>query len=207
MSDNLYKYKNPINSRIARSPHFSAIMEKYEAFGKHMSARAFFNEYITKIDPNLKLSSWHLFVRSYNVAVAERAKEVITFSQDNNVKEIVLEERSMKNILLIGDATLAAIAANPDMLKQIPVERRIDFLFKAFDARTKRMRVALMKKDSDRKDSIYDDIMRGAQYGSIEEDEIKNVKQIRPPEVIAGDVFKTGPAEKKTEVVFNPADL
>jgi len=123
-----------------------------------------------------------------------------------------MEESSLRNIFAISEHTLDELVEHPELLVAIPVKERMKWLFQAMKARDSRM-VALTRVQSEkRKTSLYEDMIQGAQYGEIEEDEFSEPPKAAPdrPETPASDSPSPAPANQKTEektIKFDPKNL
>ena len=120
-----------------------------------------------------------------------------------------MEEGSLRNIFAITEHTLDELVEHPELLVAIPVKERMKWLFQAMKARDSRM-VALTRVQSEkRKTSLYEDMIQGAQYGEIEEDEFKDTTPPTPaspkPADRAEPVSELKEAEKT--VKFDPKDI
>jgi hypothetical protein len=197
----------PINSIITKSPHFDAIMQKYEEVGSSYTNAKFFNEYVVKYDPSLKMRSWQNFMKKFNTGVTLKAQELIERVADKTVSTMQMEDNSLKKILAIADLSLDQIVENPNLLAAVPIGERMNWLFNSMKARSTRM-VALTKVQQEkRKSSMYEDMLEGAQYGAIDAGEAEHSASIiAEPKKIAEIPVEKDKKQGKT-VVFNPKDL
>jgi len=170
------------NSSIAKSQHFDLIMSNYDKYGKKLSARKFWTDYIIPLEPSIKYLAWKRFVDKLNVEVTHRVENILEKYIDNKVTEAQMEKNSIRNIMAITDATIQDIIDRPEILATIPVKERMKWLFSAMKAKDSRM-VALTKVQSEkRKTTMYEDMMQAAQYGEVDEsdfDEEPETDQIR----------------------------
>jgi len=208
-------------SPVPQSPHFNAIMRKYDAVGKYISIRKFFRDCVGKVDQSITLRMWQGFMKKYNKGIQEKAQQIIDNSQNKELSEMQLEERSIKKILQIADISLEEVMQNPEILSSIPIKDRMGWLMGVMKARDSRMNVLIKKTSEDRKANMYEDIMKGAQYGAVEADEIPaeegefeeaQKKQEEVPKLEEGaveDPITQDPPKKMAgeTVEFKPEDL
>lgn len=171
-------------SKVPKSKHFKAIMAKYDLVGPHLSVREFHREYVSKIDPNISHKAWNNFMLRYNSEVRRqlqlRNERALKLSMDNAVTEKELEARSMRKMLAIADVTLDEIIKDPKLLGDIPIKERMDWLFKTMRQRDSRAAVIAKVQGENRKTNVYEDVMRGAQYGAMDADVIENRPKPEP---------------------------
>lgn len=195
-------------SSVFHSPAYPTIMRHFEIYGKTMSMLEFYKKYITKCDKKITYESWKRFMRSYWQDVMRKTQEIYDRSVDTSVKESVLEEGAIRKILAIADVTLEQIVADPMALSKIDPKERMNWLFAAMKARDSRMSVALKKKSEDRKDTIWDEVLRGAQYGAVNEGEVDMVdNRTEEPKLNAGEHIEIKVDRVERTVEFNPAEL
>jgi len=181
------------NSSIAKSEHFDLIMSNYDKYGKKLSARKFWTDYIIPVAPQIKYLAWKRFVDKINVEVTHRVENILEKYIDNKVSEAKMEQSSIRNVMAIADASIQDIIARPELLATVPIAERMKWLFSAMKAKDSRM-VALTKVQSEkRKTTMYEDMIQAAQYGSVEESDFDE----EPEE----------PEQIKAPVTFNPDEL
>lgn len=199
-------------SRIEISPKYPAIMEKYESVGVFMTMREFYDEYVSKIDYNITITMWYRFMNKYNRKIQIKTDELVKRAADKKVTETQLEESSVKKLLAIADVTLDHVIKNPELLNSVPLADRMSWLFSSMKARDSRMIAVAKIQAEKRKTNVFEDMLKAAQYGAIDPDEIKS-KEIAPETAVEGEFEETIPQEKepvavKTQTIeFSPADL
>ena len=171
-------------------------MEKYDKFGKSLPLRTFWREYVNDIDETISYKVWYKFMKKFNGVVIEKTNSIVDKYADKQVNENTLEKNSLKNILKIADFTIEELTENPDLLKKIPPEERMKWLFQSMKARDSRMITVAKVKAEERKTSLYEDMLQGAQYGEIVEIEEEEEEIEATPKKL----------EEKV-VVFNPNNL
>jgi hypothetical protein len=194
-----------INSTLTKSPHFEIIMENYDKFGRKMNRKAFLQQYIHPYEPKITYKVWRNFLDKYNDKVVEKTTNIIEKYVDKHANENAMEKSSLQNILKISGATLEELINEPDILKSIPVKERMKWLFSAMKARDSRM-VALTKVQAEkRKTSMFEDMLQGAQYGEVEEEEINDFNQDPPSQEPSQEI--PAPKLEAKVVEFSPNDL
>jgi len=144
-------------------------MSNYDKYGKKLSIRKFWTDYIIPVEPSIKYLAWKRFVDKLNVEVTHRVENILEKYIDSKVTEAEMEQSSIKNIMAITNATIQDIVARPEILATVPVKERMKWLFSAMKAKDSRM-VALTKVQSEkRKTTAYEDMLQAAQYGAVEE--------------------------------------
>lgn len=197
----------PINSIITKSPHFDAIMQKYEDVGSSYTNAKFFNEYVVKYDPSLKMRSWQNFMKKFNVGVTLKAQALIERVADTQVSTMRMEDNSLKKILAIADLSLDQIVEDPNLLAAVPIGERMNWLFNSMKARSTRMVAMTKVQQEKRKSSMYEDMLEGSQYGAIDAGEAEHSASIiAEPEKIVEETPIQEEKGAKT-VAFNPKDL
>lgn len=164
---------------ITRSPFFNEIMVKYDQVGTSMSRKQFFEQYVSKMDPNLRYRSWEEFMKKYDKIVQIKAQKLLDKIADKEVSSMQMEEDSLRKILAIADLTLDQVVENPALLTNVPVTERMNWLFRAMSARDSRMLVVAKVQAEKRKTSMYEDMFQGAQYGDIEAEEIADKSELK----------------------------
>ena len=181
MEDLIKKYGK---SKVTKSPHIQIILEKYNLLGRTMSVSKFYTGYVHRYDSGITLRQWGWFIKKYVENVEIKAEKLINLAEDQAVKDIQLEDGSVRNILTIAKLTLDKLVQNPERLSEVPIEMRMKWLFESMKARDSRANVMIKKKDVDRKQNIYEDMIKGAQYGDVEEgdeDEGEIIPKIEEP--------------------------
>ncbi len=170
--------------KVPKSDGFEAIMRQYELVGRSISDRKFYEKFVATIDPSIKLSAWQQFMLRMRKDVKARREELIKRVQDGELNELKMEEDAMKGVLAISNITVNEIMKNPALLEKIPVKERLGFLFKAMKSRDSRATVALKKNAEDRKATMFEDLIKGAQYGEIINDETKSIDKPKEEETV-----------------------
>lgn len=223
------KRERPIRtSKVLNSPRFKEIMENYQLVGQHMSIRKFYLEYVSKIDPGISKRMWEHHMSRYNARVVLKSEDLMNKIAEKEATAGVMEEDSVRKILAIADLTLNQVVEHPDILLNVPIGQRMSWLFSSMKARDSRMNVVLKKKEDDRKQNMYEDILKGAQFGAINADDTQVTPSIisepkslpepknerLPNELIFPSVsekLKTHKFSPPGEIVritsFNPEDL
>lgn len=173
MSKNVLSYGK---SLVPKMDHFEIIMAKYNAVGTSMSVRAFYDSYVKEINPLITLRMWQGFMAKFSRNVKAKASKVLELSEDRAVSDMDIENRSMRKIASIADVTLDELIKRPELLNQVSVDKRIDWLVKIMKARDSRITTLLKKREDDRKQTAYDELMSQAQYGEIDDAELSDVK-------------------------------
>lgn len=209
-------------STVPLMDHFETIMNKYNAIGKAMSVRAFYFEHVKAINPQITLRMWQNFMTKFNRQVQLKADKIIKLSEDKAINDMTLEERGMRKVLAITNITLDEVIQKPELLAQIPVSDRMKWFFQSMKSRDSRIGALVKKRDDDRKQTAYDDLMTQAQYGGLEYEDIpeehKPVAKIDQIEAVAVEeeqpierqpvTTNPVPAVKSTATVeFRPEDL
>jgi len=217
MSDKKSKpKKNQITLRYGKnqvtlSPVFDAIMAKYELFGRVMSSKKFYEQYLSKMDEQISYHTWIRFVAKHNRYVRLKAEKLMERIEDKEVKTMNMEESASRKLIAIADLTLDEIINDPTLLNAIPVVQRMNWLFDAMKARDSRASIAIKKKELDRKGDVLNELLDGAQYGAVDPDQFQQEEVREPRKIIKGEVVEEipaepEPAEKKVEQ-FKPEDL
>ena len=206
-------------STVPTMDHFETIMNKYNAIGKSMSVRAFYNEHVKLINPQITLRMWQNFMTKFNRQIQIKADKIIKLSEDKAVNDMTLEERGMRKILAIANISLEEVIQKPELLAQIPVGDRMKWFFQSMKARDSRIGALVKKRDDDRKQTSYDELMTQAQYGGVDYDDISSEHKPAPkidqieaeevqPEVEEKPQNIAVPTQKAPATVeFKPEDL
>jgi len=157
-------------SKVTLSLHIQIILERYNLLGRTMSVNKFYTGYVHRYDPGITKRQWTWFLKKYIENVEIKADKIITLAEDKAVSDIQLEDKSIRNVLTIANLTLDEVIKNPERLTDIPVEMRMKWFFESMKARDSRAGVLLKSKDLDRKQNIYETMIKKAQYGEILED-------------------------------------
>lgn len=173
MQDLIKKYGK---SKVTRSPHIQIILEKYNLLGRTMSLNKFYTGYVFRYDPGITKRQWGWFVKKYVENVEIKAEALISLAEDEAVTDIQLEDKSVRNILTIANLTLDELINNPERLSEIPVDDRMKWLFASMKARDSRATVMIKKNDIDRRQNIYEDMIKKAQYGEAVEGESEDIE-------------------------------
>lgn len=190
MEDLIKKYGK---TKVTRSPHIQIILEKYNILGRTMSLNKFYTGYVHRYDSGITKRQWGWFIKKYIENVEIKAEAIVSLAEDERVSDIQLEDKSIRNVLTIANLTLEGLVKDPERLTEIPVEMRMKWLFESMKARDSRAGVMLKKKDVDRKQNIYEDMIKGAQYGDAIEGDVQDVE----PEI----------EEPNPEKEFNPEEF
>lgn len=167
-------------SIVTKSPHFETIIKKYNEVGTIMSNNKFHREYVSTIDPSISSRAWQTFMFRFNKKKQEKSNKILDKLADKQIKMSHMEDSSLRKILAITDITLDEIVGNPDLLKKIPIEQRMGWLFNTMKARDSRMTTITKIQSEKRKTSMYEDMLEGAQYGAIKEDEVLEYEIDKP---------------------------
>lgn len=169
MEDLIKKYGK---SKVTRSPHVQIILEKYNLLGRTMSLNKFYTGYVHRYDSGITKRQWGWFIKKYIENVEIKAEKIVSLAEDKAVTDNKLEDGSIRNIYTIANLTLEELVKNPERLTEIPIEMRMKWMFEAMKARDSRANIFIKKKDVDRKQNVYEDMIKSAQYGdTVEEDE------------------------------------
>ena len=206
------KIKDYGRSKVVSSEYFDIIMSKYELFGKHLSIRQFYRDYVAMIDPKVSYSMWQRFMQKHNKQIKIKAEAIMKRVTDKDVQVVQMEEDSAKKILAIADLTLDEIIKNPDLLNAVPIGQRLNWLFQAMKARDSRMNIKIKGQSEVRKQTVFDELLEGAQYGGLQPDEIIRGKiEQKQPKVIEVSPEpveeKKEPEEKPKVVAFDPKEM
>lgn len=154
-------------SKVATSRHLPMILEKFKMYGNILNNKDFYEQHIVPEDPAITFTIWTRFAIKLRTKIRIEANKIVAKITDAKVTEMNLETKSLKKILAIADLTLDAIVENPEILTSVPVKDRMSWLFNAMKARDSRMGIMIKKKEEDRKTNMYEDVLKGAQYGAI----------------------------------------
>lgn len=175
------------NCKVPDSPQFKVIMAKYDLVGRHLSVSKFYRDYVKPLDEKLTLRQWKWFIDKFRKHVDKKiiqsTKNVLKKSEDASISEVQLEASSMRKLLAIADMTLDEMLANPQLLADIPIKERMAWLFQTMKARDSRTTVNIKNLTETRKVNMYEDMMRGAQYGAIDADVIKDPTDLPPKQI------------------------
>lgn len=155
--------------------NFELILDKYNKFGKDLQDTKFFRMFVSEINPKITWDMWYAFIRVFRYNIVVKRDKIIEAAEDNAVTMDLLEERSLKNLLSITNATIDSIINDPGVLNEMPVGKRLDVLFKAMKARDSRVQALVKKRADEREQTAYDELMQDAQYGSMTEEELNNM--------------------------------
>lgn len=175
-------------SKVATSQMLPFFLERFEKFGNSLSGREFWEKHVQPDDSDIPYKSWERFAKTLREKVQVKADKIMAKITDNKVTEIQLEKGSLKKILAIADLTLDEIIEKPEILNSIPVKDRMGWLFSAMKARDSRTNIMIKAKEEDRKTTMYEDVLKGAQYGAIDAGQVDDQPQ---------------PAEMKSDVKFS----
>lgn len=185
-------------SPVPKSPHFEIIMKKFQAFGGSLSDRKFHAEYVSQIDESISLGMWQTFMRKFRARVKAKTNKLIEKVEDLAVTENQMENSSMRKILAITEMTLDEIVADPELLKKIPVDKRMEWFFKEMKARDDRVKTQMAVREDVRKQTAYDELMSSAQYGAMDVDLVEEESPVQD---------EPAAIEAPKEVTFDPDDL
>lgn len=184
--------------KIQKLKNFPLIMEKFDSVGSFMTSRDFHRDYVSKLEPSVSMNMWNKFMARHNRQVKIKADKVIERSIDKKVSEVQMEESSIRKILTITDLTLDAVVKKPELLESIPLGERMNWFFNTMKARDSRMTTMAKVNAEARKTSMYEDVLKGAQYGAIDEDAIDSTE---------GEFEEIKKPKKITTSEFSPNDL
>jgi hypothetical protein len=172
-------------------------MKKYEICGRSMQCRTFWKKYVTKLDENITYRMWQYYTKKIQKSIMAKSNSILAAFEDELVTEASLEQTSLKKILFIGDKTLQEILENPEQLLKIPPRERMKWVFNAMKARDSRMTVMIKKKGEERKQTVTEELLKAAQYGSVEVEDLEDGEEpmVALPEPII---------EKPAEIQFSP---
>lgn len=153
-------------SAVARSPRFQQIMERWQFFGHTMSGIEFFRREVKTIDPQITEIQWNNFYKKLNKTIERRANAIIGRVATSRAEVLEAQERSIGKLTAIAEASLDDIIQNPSILLTVPVDKRLKILTEAMKAMDRRIGLGLKKRDDDRKQTLYDEMMNEARYGS-----------------------------------------
>lgn len=198
-------------SGVTKSLAFEKIMKSFESYGKMLPAEKFWREVVFTLDPNISLRQWTWFynknLKGMAVECIEKSREVQTKLINYKQSDEDGEKDSLSKILKIANITLDEVIEDPEKLAQIPPKMRIEWLFSAMKARDSRMTVILKKKENDRKETMFEELIKGAQYGSITEGEIsEHIEEADEETESMKQFMPVAPAPEK-EVKFDPTQL
>lgn len=177
MAKSLASKINPLKKlRLTNSPKFAEIMQKYDAFGKHMSKSAFYNSHIQLLDPTITLRQWTWFIDKFQNMSKEYVSESLKKSVESSVNEAKVEQNAVGKVLQISDAALQDMMDNPALLQSVSLEKRVSWLFSAMKARDTRLKTNIMARADERQQSMFEKMMEGAQYGGFDASDIPTVE-------------------------------
>jgi hypothetical protein len=198
MEDLIKKYGK---STVTRSPHIQIILEKYNLLGRTMSLNKFYTGYVHRYDSGITKRQWGWFIKKYIENVEIKAEKIVALAEDRAVTDNKLEDKSIRNIYTIATLTLEELVKNPERLTEIPVEMRMKWMFEAMKARDSRANVYIKKKDVDRKQNVYEDMIKSAQYGDAIEGE-EDEEEAEETDLPAGQAGEPNPEKE-----FNPEEF
>lgn len=208
MSQNQTSFKPVVDA----SPHIDAILADFEKYGWDMNHASFWREYVQPRDENIKQSTWAGYARRYKKRNEKNETKTVsvpsTPRKAPNMEE--MQKNSIEYMMEIGTKTLQELAEDEESMKKVPIKDRLNLLKDAMKIHNDIQSLALKQKKDEREQTIFEEIMNGAQYGDIEEDEIidgevveETPKQIDPP---ALETTKQSPhVEIIPSVSFDPA--
>lgn len=152
---------------MQKSEQFALIMEKFNEYGHLMSRAEFYKVHVATRDPKISLDSFKNFIRTKKIvpALVNKNAALLERIQSEQMTEIDLERNSMRKILAVADITLDELVNDPTVLLKIPVDLRMKWLFQVMKARDSRVKAMVKKREDDRKQTSYDELMNQAQYG------------------------------------------
>ena len=153
---------------ITKTKHFPVIMEKYDLFGRHMSLKDYWKQYIVPLDSGITYRQWYYFMGKLEDFQKTYIQQALKKSTEVALTEAKLEQNSLKHILQIADVSLQTIADNPELIGSIPLNTRVRWFFQAMKARDTRAKTNLAAKQDEREQSMFEKIMEGAQYGGFD---------------------------------------
>lgn len=179
---------------ITRSPFFTEIMTLWRAIGGNFSKRGFYMSHVKRLDPNISQRQWEYFVDNLPEAINQHLVEAVTTAGPTVPHEEEMEKKALNNMLKVAGITLEQIANNPVILLSLPIKDRIKFLETAMKNRNARALVRLKERDDNRKQSLFEDLLEGAQYGGVTEENllpqeaVQIVDEVPVPELISEDI-------------------
>ena len=163
-------------SKLLTSVAFPEIMAKYEICGRELSMANFWRKYVHKLDPTITYRIWQHYANKLESGIVKKAKALIATFEDNRVTEAMLEESSLKKMLFIGDSALQELIEKPEELAKIPLKDRLKWVFNSMKARDSRMSVLIKKKGEERKQTVTEELLKAAQYGAIEAEDLTGLE-------------------------------
>lgn len=159
-------------SEIAQEPHFPEVMEKYNSLGRHMTKPEFYKLHVMPLMPNITFRQWEYFIDKLRDVQKQMVAAALVKSNEKAVASAQREKSSLDNILKISDVSLQAFADNPELINTIPINTRVNWMFRAMKARDSRLKVAIQKRSDDRQQSSFEQMMEGAQYGGYTPEQV-----------------------------------
>lgn len=171
------------NSRnvLVNSPHYAQIIKEYNRQFADLRGRIndkkFWESVIHSFIPNYSLMSWYQFLRRWKDAAGlEGVSKVPLLPQ--KVDPIEATEEFRKNFLTneqatqiginialnLGTLTLREIAENPDILKSLPPDKRIELLFKAMKAQDSRIHALGKVREDSREQAKFERAFKNAAF-------------------------------------------
>lgn len=154
------------NSRILQSPYFESIMDRYRLVGSAMSDRRFWEQEIKQMDPTISLRVWQSFMAKFHKQVKVKQGAIMERLEDETADVFKMQEGAMRKLSAIADVSLDQVIQNPNLLESIPIEKRVRWLLQAMRAVDSRAKTAMLKREDDRRQGMYDNMMDEARYGN-----------------------------------------
>lgn len=161
-------------SRIVREPAYQLVLELYNdemvKTKGNVNNLKFYREVVALKMPKISQQSWYNFLKKFKSNVEIVRATAITQAEVNKapvrageeplaVTLLSNEEATQKGIkaaLSIGASALQEIADNPDVLKAVPHEKRIELLFKAMKAQDSRIHALGKVRDDQREQAKFE---------------------------------------------------
>ncbi len=160
------------NLRVPTMPHFEEIMERYRLFGVSMSNRNFYENEVKPRQPEISQRMWQSFMAAYNRIVASRSAELVNRIADEQIETERMQDNSMRKLSALVEAMLDEIVQNPDMLRDIPIARRISLLKEVTgmtDRRSRRRHLNNTTPGKTKSPQPIDGMYTDARYGDSED--------------------------------------
>lgn len=157
---------------IAHQERFPEVMEKYNNLGRHMTKPEFYKLHVMSAMPNITFRQWEYFIDKLRAVQKEMIAKALVKSNGVAIEAAKMEKTSINNILKIANISLEAVADNPELIHSVPLNTRVNWMFRAMKARDSRIKVALQKRSDDRAQSSFEQMMEGAQYGGYTAEQV-----------------------------------
>lgn len=193
MTDNVYNNRQEVvtalgHLKIMSVPGIEEILDKYfieshrvAETNDKMSIKGFHNKFVKSINPTITYGQW-LELSKRLRGVRKRGRQ--TPKTDIIPNEFVSVEtehqatapaniggfnedpeiHALNKLLEVLHLTLDDLQANPNLMKKIPIEQRVNLLFKGMSARDSRIKTSLAKREDDRKESSFKQTLMKSRY-------------------------------------------